>query len=206
MCLPKMFSLLFRKVNGLFKKRVVSIRRKLIVNYSTLISLLVTIIVMVNVYITTNIMMNNISYYMEQTINEASNKINVALRNIEEISDIIVSNKQILRTVMKYNQQDQSQGRNFWSAYEEREEINSVLSDFSIPWTHVHSIGIYYNEKDAHFFGGMGDKRLYNLQPVESQFHLIDESPKSMVWIPSYHLNFNVWLFSLVRNLVDVKT
>lgn len=49
----------------------------------------------VSLLITTRIIMNNISYYAQQTINETNDKINVALNNVESVSKLILSNKKI---------------------------------------------------------------------------------------------------------------
>lgn len=195
------------KINGkLIGNRIGSIQRKLILNYSILISLLVLIIVTTNIYITTNIIRENISYYVKQAIRETSNKINVALRNIEVTSDIIVNSRQIQKAVLKCRESNEFQNNRLWRAYQERVELNIILNDLSIPWTDIHSIGIYIDDDHTYFFGRIGDKSLYNMESVERQFPLIDSSPKSMVWIPSYHLNFDTWLFSMARNLVDVDT
>ena len=194
---------IFGKLYGRLRiKETKSIRFKLITNYSLLISILVIVIGTANIIITTNIIMNNISYYVQQTVNETHDKIDVALKNVESSSRLIITNPKIQQAVINAKMVSSV---DLLESYTAREKLSASLNDVVSAMTNIHSTGIYLNNNRVYYFGRIGDKSIYNMLPIESMFSLLDNPIRNLIWIPPHMLQDNAQVFSLVRNIVDLS-
>lgn len=195
----------FKELYSRFKKSGYrSIRYKLILNYSILISALIVVIGSVNLIITTSIIRNNISYYAQQTINETNDKIDVTLENIESTSRIIITNKKIQEAVLALKNSG-TYNHDLLELYNLKENLRTSLEDISAALVNIHSLGIYFDDNKVYYFGKVGDKNVYDMDSVESQFPLLDNPMQKTVWIPTHYLKNNARVFSLERKMVDLK-
>lgn len=201
-----MFESFFKALLTKFKYgEVKSIRYSLILNYSMLISFLVVIIGSANLILNRNILMNNISYYAQQTINETNDKINVALKNIESASKIIISNQKIQKAFLDVKNSGSNNTDDPWESYKAREVLSASLNDISVALVDIHSTGIYFDDKKVYYFGRVGDKSIYDMEPIENKFSLLDGPNQKIVWVPTHYLKNNAQVFTLERKIVDLS-
>lgn len=198
-----MFKSFFKGIKKLQGEKVISIRKRLMLNYSILICFLVVIIVIINLFITSDILMDKIGNYVLQTISETREKIDSSMIKIEIAANILNNNSQIQRLVIAEKEKDGAT-----SAVEDidsvlgRDNIRQSLNDVINVVGDIYAIRVYFNENDALSFRGIRFIHEGQQPNVKSALAVLDRSKSNYVWVSPYTYNKKK-VFSLAKRFIN---
>ena len=188
------------------------IRTGLIVSNSLLIGLLIFCIVAINIFYIQRLMVNDTSFYAQQTIGQMCEMIDNELSRIEYVSRNTFFFPDNQKIMLRKKSAMVSDEESDWDLYQQRVELDRIFNSIILAEPKIYSLAIYFDEQNYygfHYFGNYFYEN--NLQtsdgwPIVSKFEQIGDIHNNMMWVPSHDVRENANLVTLLRSVVNTSS
>jgi two-component system sensor histidine kinase YesM len=196
-------------------KKIKTFRTFVTIGNSILIGCLVLAIIIVNIKISTNLLMNDVKTDSLNTITHANSDINSLFNRIELIASTVVFDSQKQQDILDGSTPDSDiSGSLPWDEYDKATELNQVLNSIEISTPEIYSLAIAFNggkyygyDYQGNYIGdSIAHQPTFDGKTVQDAIATLIKTSSNVNWILTYDKSNNTKLFTMIRMIVDKNT